>query len=175
MLALFSYKNNNIVMTKQLRQVSLVLLHENDKILLAMKKRGFGLGLWNGAGGKQDPGETIEQTAIRECQEEINVTPNKLNKVGVINFYSLLENGNNEFDQQAHVYLCDDWDGIPKESEEMKPKWFDINKIPYDSMWEDDKYWLPLVLRGKKISAEFSFDKENKITSHKIDEVDKLK
>ncbi|HET8669978.1 MAG TPA: NUDIX domain-containing protein, partial [Candidatus Saccharimonadales bacterium] len=43
--------------------------------LLAMKKRGFGINKWNGVGGKVDEDETIEQAAIRECQEEITVTP----------------------------------------------------------------------------------------------------
>jgi hypothetical protein len=31
-----------------------------SEICLAMKKRGFGVGRWNGAGGKVSQGETIE-------------------------------------------------------------------------------------------------------------------
>ncbi len=70
------------------RQVSLVIPVSKGKLLLAMKKRGFGEGKWNGAGGKQKDGETIEETAIRECQEEINITPKKLEKVAIINFFT---------------------------------------------------------------------------------------
>jgi hypothetical protein len=29
----------------------------------------------------------------------------------------------------------------------MKPEWFDIEKIPYDKMWDDDIIWLPRVLK----------------------------
>ena len=39
---------------------------KKDKVLLAMKKRGFGAGKWNGVGGKVKDGETIKQAAIRE-------------------------------------------------------------------------------------------------------------
>jgi hypothetical protein len=29
----------------------------------------------------------------------------------------------------------------------MKPEWFNIKNIPYDKMWEDDKIWLPEILK----------------------------
>lgn len=35
------------------------------KVLLGLKKRGFGKGRWNGFGGKVQQGETIEEGAIR--------------------------------------------------------------------------------------------------------------
>ena len=49
-----------------LRKCSLLFLRNGEKILLAMKKKGFGEGKYNGVGGKQEKGEDIEQTAIRE-------------------------------------------------------------------------------------------------------------
>jgi 8-oxo-dGTP pyrophosphatase MutT (NUDIX family) len=42
-----------------IRQATLVFVfNPAGDILLAMKKRGFGEGKWNGAGGKVEPGET---------------------------------------------------------------------------------------------------------------------
>ena len=41
-----------------------------NEILLGMKKRGFGTGKWNGFGGKIENGESAEQGAIRELEEE---------------------------------------------------------------------------------------------------------
>ena len=41
-----------------------------SRLLLGMKKRGFGAGKWNGFGGKIEPGETPRQAAIREIREE---------------------------------------------------------------------------------------------------------
>ena len=37
----------------------------NSKILLGLKKRGFGMNKWNGLGGKVEPNETIYQGAMR--------------------------------------------------------------------------------------------------------------
>jgi hypothetical protein len=37
--------------------------------------------------------------------------------------------------------------------------WFRIEEVPYHEMWEDDKYWLPAVLRGEKVYGRFFFDR----------------
>lgn len=125
-----------------------------------MKKRGFGMDMWNGVGGKVESEETIEQATIRETEEEIGVTPRILTKVAVHDF--VFPDGTP--DMQVHAYLCREWDGEPTESEEMAPKWFKIRDIPYQSMWDDDQLWLPLVLRGKLITSRFTFDTDNKMT-----------
>lgn len=155
-------------MPKIYRQVTLLFLIKNGSILLAMKKRGFGQGRWNGVGGKLNPGETIEAATIRETQEEINVTPKSLEKVAVINFYFKPDTPKESFNQQAHVYFCKQWDGEPSETEEMNPKWYDLDQIPYSQMWPDDIYWLPEVIGGKKINAEFHFDNDDNVIKYEI-------
>ncbi len=52
---------------------TLLLLKHENRVLLGMKKRGFGMGKWNGFGGKVDPGETLLAAALREMQEESGV------------------------------------------------------------------------------------------------------
>lgn len=47
------------------RVFTLVLVVQPSRVLLGMKKRGFGAGLWNGFGGKVQPGESIEEAARR--------------------------------------------------------------------------------------------------------------
>ncbi|MGH7195442.1 MAG: 8-oxo-dGTP diphosphatase [Candidatus Saccharimonadales bacterium] len=143
---------------------TLLLLRKDDEILLAMKKRGFGVGRWNGVGGKIEADETIEQALVRECQEEISVTPTELNKVAIHDFK--FPNGAN--DMQVHTYFCDNWQGEPVESQEMAPEWFKISEIPYNEMWQDDIIWLPLVLLGKSLKTEFSFDNNDNIKSAKL-------
>jgi hypothetical protein len=39
----------------------------------------------------------------------------------------------------------------------MKPVWCMINQIPFENMWDDASYWLPLVLEGKRIKASFVY------------------
>ena len=45
--------------------LTLLFVLEPGRVLLGMKKRGFGMGRWNGFGGKVQAGETIEEGAIR--------------------------------------------------------------------------------------------------------------
>jgi 8-oxo-dGTP diphosphatase len=154
-----------------IKRCTLVFLVQGDKILLAMKKRGLGHGLWNGAGGKLEPGETIEQAMIRECQEEIGVTPLEYHKVAELDF--LMDSDSEEpwrFDGQ--VFVATAWQGEPIETEEMAPKWFKLADIPYDHMWEDDILWLPKVLAGKRIKASFSFDSQQTMHDENVTEVE---
>lgn len=142
-----------------MKPTTLCLAVKDNKILLAMKKRGFGMGKWNGYGGKVQDGETIEAAALREMREEVGIltSEEKIKKVGCIEFNF---KDNQDWNQKMHVFMVSAWEGEPQESEEMKPQWFDIDKIPFDSMWSDDKHWLPLVLAGKRVEAKFNFINE---------------
>ena len=144
----------------------MVLLISGNRILLAMKKRGFGKGRWNGPGGKVEQHESIEQAMIRECQEEIGVTPVRYEKVAIHDF--VFPDG--QPDMQVHAFICTKWRGEPAESEEMAPRWFDIGKIPYDQMWQDDEYWLPQILAGHKLHTRFAFDADENMLTHRVHE-----
>ncbi len=133
---------------------TLLLLLQDDRILLAMKKRGFGAGRWNGVGGKVEPHETIEQAMVRECQEEIGVTPLDYEKVALHDF--VFPDGTT--DMQVHTFVSRNWQGDPVETQEMAPQWFNLADIPYDNMWQDDRHWLPQVLAGQKLHTRFTFD-----------------
>lgn len=141
-----------------------------------MKKRGFGVGRWNGFGGKLHDEETIEVAAMRELKEETCLEAQEMSKRGILNFKfeddsSLLE---------VHIYSIDKFDGIPKETEEMRPQWFRVDEIPFDNMWSDDIFWMPLFLAGKKFKGTFRFDKPSnveysaKIIRQELMEVDEL-
>lgn len=132
-----------------------------------MKKRGFGQGRWNGFGGKIESGETIKQAAKREVLEESGIKVLELKKSGVINFEFF---GNPEI-LEVNIFSCQNFSGIPKESEEMKPEWFDIDKIPFDKMWSDDKYWLSLLLAGKRFKGEFLFNDKDEVLDYKLEEI----
>lgn len=40
----------------------------------------------------------------------------------------------------------------------MKPKLFQFDQIPFDTMWPDDVHWFPYLLENKKFKGEFHFD-----------------
>ncbi|OGM99034.1 MAG: hypothetical protein A2915_03710 [Candidatus Yanofskybacteria bacterium RIFCSPLOWO2_01_FULL_41_34] len=147
-----------------MRPVTLCFLVKDNKVLLAIKKRslsGFNvaIGKWNGVGGKVDSGETIKAAAVREISEEIGVKTDEKNleKVGNIKFYF---KDKSEWNQEVHIFLVRDWLGDPKESEEMMPKWYSHDEVPFEDMWQDDKHWLPMVLAGKKVEGRFDFINE---------------
>jgi 8-oxo-dGTP diphosphatase/2-hydroxy-dATP diphosphatase len=156
-------ENNKIVTT-------LCLVHQPPKILLGMKKRGFGAGRWNGFGGKVHEGETIEEAAKRELLEEAGIEPLRLEEAGVIDF----DFENDDPTIEVHFFRAGEFTGEPTESDEMKPQWFDVNEIPFKDMWPDDLYWMPLFLEGKHFKGRFLFDRpstkdyQSKIIEHEL-------
>lgn len=159
-------------------QTTLCLLikeeQNSEKLLLAMKKRGFGKGKWNGIGGKVDlekGDKSIVDAAIRETEEEIGVKVKDLDKVAILNFYFPY---NQAWNQDVHVFLVKNWEREPRESEEMSPKWFNVKEIPFGEMWDDDRFWLPQVLDGKKVKAKFVFKEGEKISKQNIEIVSLL-
>lgn len=147
--------------------LTLVIIEENGQVLLGMKKRGFGAGRWNGFGGKIEGEESLIEAAKRETLEEAGVEVTKLIEVGIIDFEFV---GNPEI-LEVHIFKALKWQGEPRETEEMKPKWFDIAEIPYEQMWTDDKYWLPLFLEGKRFKAYFLFDENDQVLNYELKEV----
>jgi 8-oxo-dGTP pyrophosphatase MutT (NUDIX family) len=146
---------------------TLCFIIDSSRILLAMKKRGFGEGWWNGYGGKVGAGESIEAAAKRETQEEIGVAVEKLEPIGQIDFRIIDENKHIE----CHIFLIREYSGEPAETEEMRPQWFYFNEIPFDRMWSDDRYWFPYLLESRKFKAWFTFQDKKRLLDHKIEEM----
>lgn len=160
-------------MRKQI--LTLCLVYEHPRILLAMKKEGFGAGYYNGFGGKVEEGESIDACARRELFDESKLTAGKLKKIGILEFE--FEEKPNKFDSlEVHVHQIIDYTGEPKETDEMRPEWFDVSDIPYYKMWEADTKWLPIFLDGKKFKGKFYYNnaKDRKLLSYGIDAVDRL-
>ena len=148
------------------------LMRKNNgeaEVLFAMKKRGFGEGLWNGVGGKVDGGETIKEAAIREAYEEIGVRIESLERAALLHFYFPEDPQKAGWNQDVHVFLVNDWEGEPTETEEMKPEWFVLNKIPYEKMWDADREWVSRVLVGENIECWIAFDDNNKAIGYKAE------
>lgn len=141
---------------------TLVFIQKKDKLLLGLKKRGFGAGRYNGFGGKVLEGEEVEDAARREIKEEIGVEVEDLEPAGELIFYPI------KFPEGIKVYVFKalDFRGEPNESEEMKPEWFGVENLPYEKMWDADKYWMPLLLEDKRFVGTFRFDENDKTIEH---------
>ena len=132
-----------------------LLRPEDEEVLLIRKKRGLGEGKFVGPGGKVEDGETPRECVVREVEEEIDVTPREPEKVGEFRFVFGADP-----EMFVHVFRAEEFAGVPQESEEADPEWFDYDAVPYDEMWEDDRYWMPHLFAGETFSGEFVFDSD---------------
>ena len=140
-----------------MKQVTLCLCLKENEVLLAMKKRGFGAGKYNGYGGKVEEGETPKAAACRELKEEseLVVEEGDLKQVALVDF---------RFDGElrfvCQVFLVDKWQGEPVETEEMSPVWYSKTDLPLGEMWAADALWFPRILAGEtlKIAVDFGDD-----------------
>lgn len=133
-----------------------VFLIQGDQVLLGFKKTGFGKGNYVGIGGKIEEGETIEQAAKREVFEEVGVKVSTITARGTVAYYFPKESWN----LKIHAFIATEWEGELRETEEIKPVWFPINKMPFDRMWDDAKYWIPRVLEGQIVKDEYLYNEE---------------
>lgn len=147
--------------------MTLCIICRPPSVLLGMKKRGFGAGRWNGFGGKVNKGETVEEAAKREVSEESGLLVNKLEKVGIIEFSWQ----NRPEIMRVHIYRVDSFENVPVETEEMRPRWFLADQLPYANMWPDDKFWLPLLLAGRLFKGKFTFNETDMILKHTLKQV----
>jgi ADP-ribose pyrophosphatase YjhB (NUDIX family) len=155
----------------KLQKLTLVMIFDQKKILLGMKKRGFGVGKWNGFGGKVKSGENIINGAIRELQEESGLAiknRSTIKKAGKIEF-CFEHNINNILEVNIFSVSSHDVAGEIIETEEMLPKWFKIDEIPFEKMWISDREWFPMLLKRQKFMGKILFSKDgNKILKKEL-------
>ena len=165
--------SGGIASTASKKLCTLLLLRDlpSKRILLGLKKKGFGEGKLNGFGGKVEPGETLARAALREMEEEsgVVVAPADLLHVGFLNFIFAGREGE---ELHVHVFSAHAHSGEPRESDEMSPQWVPEAAIPFERMWVDDAHWFPLLLAGKRFSGSFFFSGHSTITKFELAEVE---
>ncbi len=142
---------------------TLCFVIKGDEVLLGMKKKGFGRDKWNGFGGKQRKLETVVDAAKRELREESGLVMTSHTNVGTIRFHFVACDYR---DSDVTIFVTDQFEGNPVESVEMRPKWWPIDALPYDQMWESDMVWLPQVLAGQKVSGYCVFAGDTMVQSN---------
>lgn len=138
------------------------------EVLLGEKLRGFGRGKIMGPGGHAEPGESDAEAAVRELAEETGAVTSvaAVDQVATLNFHFPADPGS---DATVSVFLVSAWSGTVRASDELAPRWYPIAEIPLERMWDDDRYWLPQVLSGVRLTADFTYDSSGtRVVAHQI-------
>ncbi len=140
------------------QRATLLFVCHGTSMLLIEKKRGLGAGKINAPGGRLEPGETPQQAAIRETEEEVCITPLDAKFAGELYFQFV--DGLKLF---CTVFKAAGYRGTPRETGEAKPMWVERDAIPYERMWRDDREWLPLLLNDTLFRGYFIFDDDHMV------------
>jgi 8-oxo-dGTP diphosphatase len=124
------------------------------EVLLGFKKSGFGAGRWVGLGGHIEDGERPAEAATREVAEESGLIVSELEHMASLNFTFPARPA---WNQTADVFMTSQFSGQAAESDEVVPRWFAADALPFDGMWDDARYWVPLVLAGQHVAADITF------------------
>ena len=150
-------------------RATLCLILKGNKILLLKKSKGLlGQGKWNAPGGKILPDEEPMACAIREVFEETQLIVKTTEEVGVLYFYDNSQRVNPIWTVQT--FLTRRFDGVPIDGREGRLKWFSVDALPFDEMWEDDQYWYRLAIGGTRFRGWFYYSGDfEKLIDHKVE------
>jgi len=105
-------------------EVAAALIWSGDKFMICQrpphKARGL---LWEFVGGKKEAGETLEQTLIRECKEEIAVT------VKVNDIFAELVHEYPDITIKLTLFNAEIAKGEPQKLEHVDIKWITVDEI----------------------------------------------
>lgn len=160
-------------MSEIFTEATLCFLIRGDEVLLARKQKKIGAGLLNGFGGRAEADDgNIEYTNIRETEEEVGIRIKIAKKVGEITFRNPSDD-NKLKNMRVHIFIATEWDGEPKETEEMKKiAWYKIDDIDYNNFLSADRLFIPQILGGKYIKGSIEYNNDWSVKSSSIDEVD---
>ncbi|MDQ0734306.1 8-oxo-dGTP diphosphatase [Arthrobacter agilis] len=133
---------------------------DRREVLLGLKRTGFGSGRVVALGGKIDGQETALDAAVREVREEsgIDLLPAGVREAGRITWSFPARPA---WNMVAFLFTADAGAAAPRPSEEIEPRWYPIDELPWHSMWQDAPHWVPLVLDGRRIAATIVMDADN--------------
>ena len=127
------------------------------------KKNDVHEGKWNGLGGKFEAGETPEECAIREVQEESGLLMKSPRMHGFITFPMF----DGKKDWYVFLFTAREFEGELIDSLEGKLEWILNDQLLKLNLWEGDRIFIPWLFQEKFFSAKFIYEDGNLI-SHEV-------
>lgn len=138
---------------------------ENSTLMIhrVKKENDYHHGKWNGLGGKFESGESPEECAIREIEEESGLLVKNLKLKGIITFPMF----DDKDDWYVFIFTSDEFTGSLIDSKEGDLKWIPNEKLTDINLWEGDKFFIPWLFEDGFFSAKFLY-KNGEYLSHEV-------
>jgi 8-oxo-dGTP diphosphatase len=122
--------------------VACALIDPDGRVLIAQRPAAKNMGgLWEFPGGKVEPGETPEDTLIRELAEELGIAV----KADCLAPFTFASHAYAEFHLLMPLYVCRRWEGIPQALEHRAIKWVRPKDMPAYPMPPADLPLIPML------------------------------
>ena len=109
------------------RAASVLIADERGRVLLIHED--YGRHRWGLPGGRHEPGESIEETAIREAKEETNLDVELGELIG--EYMIVSASGQELLDVSVFTATVVSGELAPNEGEIAEVGWFDSNDLPH--------------------------------------------
>ena len=135
-------------------RATLVYLARGDSVLLIRKLRGHGEGKVNAPGGRIEAGGVGRGVRDSGSRRRGRHSRPGARTARVV---ALRRPDGKASPWQDMLSFHRTFAAPTARTAEADPFWCRMDEIPYDEMWENDRIWLPRVLRGERIRADFRF------------------
>lgn len=141
------------------------VMHEGKTLMLFRNKKpnDYHEGKWNGLGGKFEDGESPEECAVREVEEESGLKMINPRMKGFITFPLF----DGKKDWYVFLFTAEKFSGELIESSEGKLEWIPNDELVNLNLWDGDKIFLPWLFDDKYFSAKFVYE-NGKYVSHEV-------
>lgn len=123
--------------------VACALVDTDGRVLISQRPPGKQLeGLWEFPGGKLEPGETPEETLVRELKEELGIET----KTACLAPLTFASHSYEDFNLLMPLYVCRRFWGIPQPLEGQALKWVYPKKLRDYPMPPADEPLIPFLI-----------------------------
>ncbi len=145
---------------------TLCYIFKDDEVLMlhrVKKAEDIHKGKWNGLGGKFEAGETPEQCAIREVEEESGLILINPTLRGFLTFPKFAKG----VDWYVFLFAANEFKGEVQVSAEGNLKWIKRSELLDLELWEGDRIFIPFLFQPGFFTGSFEYV-DGKLTKHEM-------
>ena len=139
-----------------MKLATLLYVMKDDHTLMIYrnkKENDYHEGKWNGLGGKFEPGETPEECAVRELEEESGLIAEDVEMKGIITFPLF----DGQDDWYVFVFVIKNFEGELIDSNEGDLEWIPNDKLKELNLWGGDSIFIDWLFEDKFFSSKFNY------------------